>query len=127
MKHAPRFYAEALSDIVSRPLSPEKEKTVFRNFISLLKKNGDLHAAKKILSLTEKKLLKKTGKEKFTIETARHIGGEFEKNIHSALPSSAAIEERINPELIAGIKIVKNDEYELDYSLSRKIEKLFYS
>lgn len=126
MKYAPRLYAQALSEVVSDRLTPEQEKKFLKNFIDIVKRNGDLYEIKKIIAETEKLLREKSGRRKLTIETARPVTAEkLRALIRNVARGSDIIEEKIDPTLIAGVTITVNDEFQLDGSLARKLKKLF--
>ena len=94
---------------------------IVENFLTLLKKNQDIKKAKEIVALTENILLKKTGNKKVMLEMAR-------KNsvvLRSVIKKNDIVEEKINPALIAGIKIIIDEEKQLDFSLQKKLNKIF--
>lgn len=124
MKYSPKLYAQAFSKLAAGPLVKTEETRLVKNFFEVIKKNNDTHQLKKIFEETEKLLRMKSGRRKITIESARkvnHIGARL-KNF---LKPDDIIEEKTNPELIAGVKIIVNDESQFDGSLKRKIGKLF--
>lgn len=122
MKYKSKIYAEALVGLMDSKKAGGSK--IIDNFIELLKKNGDMKKAKEIISLAEAIFLKKTGKRKVTVETARKIGRNLSALLSKELQADA-IEEKINPEIIAGIKIIVNNEKQLDFSLKGKLEKIF--
>lgn len=83
-------------------------------FLKLLERNGDQKKLKEIVAWVEKIKYKKV-----IIETARKAGVKwhFGKN--------SIVEEKINPELIAGVRIMVNGEKQLDFSLRNKLEQIF--
>jgi len=105
MKHKAKEYAKALAEV---------KKFNLKNFLRLLEKNGDRKKLKEIVALAEKMLYRK-----ITIETARKVKVAWPKK------KSDLIEEKINPSLIAGVKITVNGEKQLDFSLKNKLEKIF--
>ena len=120
MKIKSKIYAEALvSSIIEK-----KSKDVVVRFIKLLEKNGDIKKAKEIISLAESLFLKKTGNKKIVLEVAR----EMEKPAlvkDFGVAKGDIVEEKINPSLIAGIKVIINNERQLDFSLKNKLDKIF--
>lgn len=123
MKIKSQIYAKALSDLMIEKKTPAEEKRVINNFLKLLEKNRDLKKAKEIILLAEKLFYKKTGKKKVTVQTARKVG-DLPASLSDEL-QAGIIEKKINPELIAGIKIIINDENQLDFSLKKKLEEIF--
>ena len=122
MKYSPVIYAEALSHALAK--SPREEKTIIANFLAAVKKNNDAHLLKKILAETEKRLRALTGKRKVVIETARPYRS-LKSKLTRLLRASDIVEEKLNPELIAGVRVSINDEMEFDNSLARKLARLF--
>ncbi len=122
MKHKPKDYAKALVDLVSEKKSESQQKKLVDNFLKLLKKNGDLKKSKEIISLAEMLFLKKTGGRKIIFEMARETKKESFKGF---LKKHDVVEEKINPDLIAGVKIVVNNEKQLDFSLMKKLNNIF--
>lgn len=122
MKFSSKIYAKVLLEMISEK-KDKNEKKIIDNFFKILEKNRDLKKAKEVISLIEKMYFKKIGKRKVELETARKIdyknlGGNF-------LKESDIIEEKINPDLVAGIKIIINDEKQLDFSLKNKLDSIF--
>ncbi|MEK7193280.1 MAG: F0F1 ATP synthase subunit delta [Patescibacteria group bacterium] len=125
MKYPVELYAEAFSEVASRALTSEKEKTLVKNFIALIERSGDIHHIQKIVAHTEKLLRIKTGKRKVTVESARPLKESAIKTLKEFIEKSDLIEEKINPNLVAGIKLTVNDEMEFDGSFASKIRALF--
>ncbi len=93
------------------------------NFLKLLEKNRDLKNAKKIITLAQKYFLERKGNKSIILETARKT--ELKSVLRSLLKEGDIVEEKSNPELIAGIKIIIGNEKQLDFSLSKKLEQVF--
>lgn len=122
MKYSPQIYAKAFSNIVIK--SSAKRTDLIKNFLNLIKKNNDQHLLKKIYEQTEKIVREKSGKNKIILETARNIEN-LNKVIKKIAKKGDIVEEINNPSLLAGIKIIVNDEMQFDGSMSRKIKNLF--
>lgn len=125
MKYSPSLYARAFAEVAVKPLSAAEEKRAIENFLAFIRKNGDWGAIGKILATTEKILREKTGRRKFVFETARPLGKLLERLRKELTKSHDVVEEKLNPSLIAGVKITMNDEIEFDGSLQHKLDKLF--
>ena len=79
--------------------------------------------AKEIIALAEGLFLKKTGNKKIVLETARPLNS---RSVFKKIKKEGdIIEEKINPELIAGIKIIVNNSRQLDFSLRKKLQQIF--
>lgn len=125
MKIKPKIYAEALAELMLdiKAEGPEQSRRV-ENFLRFLQKNGDARKAKEIIALAENLFAQKTGRRKIVIETARRIKPKQKELVESISQQGDIISEKINEDLIAGIKIIINDE-QLDLSMKNKLNKLF--
>ena len=104
MKHKIKDYATALSELIMESNS-DKKKFIGR-FLDLLRKNNDMGKAKKIVVMTEDIILNKKDNKKVVLQMARKI-----KNLENLFAKkNDIVEEKINPELVAGVKIVVNGE-----------------
>jgi F0F1-type ATP synthase delta subunit len=123
MKYKVKDYAKALSEfLVAKDVD---EKKLASGFIKLLEKQGDLGKAKEILEKTEIFLAKKHGKKAITFETARKLTDHQKKSFSKFVEKGDVVKEKINPDLIAGIKIVVDGNKQIDYSMKNKINKIF--
>jgi F0F1-type ATP synthase delta subunit len=124
MKYKPQDYATAFIEVAMN--APKtREEQIIKNFLKIVQKNGDLGKIGKIAELAEKILLQKTGRNRWVVEIAR-VQGNLRKILENIIGADDILEQKINPELIAGIKITKNDERQFDGSLKRKINKMIY-
>jgi len=120
-----KLYAKALAEVVSKKMSPAEEKKITDNFLKILIKTEQEGKAEDILNLAEDLILQKQGKRKITFETARKITANQKKLLESFTNKGDIVKEKINPELIAGIKIIINDSQQFDTSMQSKLSKLF--
>ncbi len=124
MKYPPQIYARAFGGAISDSSAGKKANVLVKSFLDLIKKNNDQHLLKKIYEQAEKMVREKAGKRKVVIETARPI-----KNPNSMVKKISQkgdiVEEKINSDLIAGMKIILNDEMQFDGSMQKKIKRLF--
>ena len=123
-KYPAKIYAKALSDVLEKDLSKKEAEIALANFLVLVRKNQDQKGLSKIYQLTEKSLLKKMGINKIVFESAREIESKNFKKLKEVADKKDICEERINKELLAGIKIIKNGNEQIDFSLSNKIKEL---
>jgi F0F1-type ATP synthase delta subunit len=120
-----KLYARALAEIVLKGASAAQEKKIIDNFLKLLTKTGQEKKAKEILRLAEDFLLAKQGKRKITFETARKMTVGQKKMLESFAKKGDIIKEKINPELIAGIKIIINESQQFDASMQSKLQNIY--
>jgi F0F1-type ATP synthase delta subunit len=81
--------------------------------------------SKEILEMAEEMVLAKNGNKKITFETARKITASQKKLLESIAKNGDLIKEKINPELIAGVKIILNNEKQFDNSMQSKLNNIF--
>ena len=123
MKYSVKIYAQALAEAAQGQLSPEKEHAIAKRFFALLKKNGDLAHAHKIIENAGTLLAEQEDRRRITVETARAANVvALSKEI--AKPGDI-IEHKINPEIVAGVRVTVNDELQFDGTLRRKLNELF--
>lgn len=126
MKYAPKIYARAFTEIAAREIPANEEKKVIANFLSLIKKNGDWRNLEKIINECESGLAAKTGRKRILIETAHPIPQETKKLAAQIAGKNDLVEQKINPALVAGVRITIDDTKQLDMSLKGKIDRLFW-
>jgi F0F1-type ATP synthase delta subunit len=124
-KYKAKDYAEALSDVLSEKATDLESKKKASNFLKLLEKNGDMRKAKEIINLTETIFFKKTGRKKIVLESARKLNESQRKGLKLLETAGDITEERINKNLIAGVKIIINGNKQFDGSLQRKLQNIF--
>lgn len=118
-----KLYAKALAEVLDeKKISEEK---IIKNFLALLKKENLEKKAKEILNLAEDIILKKQGKKKVVLESARRLTPENRALLKSFVKEGDVVKEKVNHNLIAGVKIILNNEKQLDMSLKNKLEKIF--
>jgi len=116
VKYKAKIYAQVLVDLIIE----KKSKDAIGRFIKLLGKNGDMKKAKEIISLAEGLYFQKTGKRKIILEIAR----KTKNSADLFAKKNDVVEEKINPELIAGIKVIINGEKQLDFSLQKRLQEI---
>src|SRR3989344_412811 len=122
MKYSINNYVGAFMKAVEAV--PPRQATV--NFIKLLKKTGDIKNADKILEAIHKKMVRNKGGKWVKIESARDITRSRAKSLKSRFSKKDNVTFNINPELVAGIRIMVNGEEELDNTLTKKLNKMFF-
>jgi F0F1-type ATP synthase delta subunit len=122
-----KLYAKALAQVLSikKTEGSERSRRIVNNFAKLLVSAGLENKAKDILALTEDFLLAKKGKRKITFQTARKITTGQKNVLKGFAKEGDIVKEEISPELIAGIKIIINNNKQFDASLNGKLQKIF--
>lgn len=124
MHYSVSHYGLALKEAL-KGKSEKERKEILKRFLLLLRKN---HASSKIARILQKYeffLLKESGLSKIVLESPNPISAEVRREINKAMGGKAALQEKINLELLGGITILINDEVLIDASASRQLEKLF--
>lgn len=136
-----KLYAKALSEILAKKVSDKAlseilfkapafakasawQEKIIDNFIKLLESTGYESNAKEILNLTEDLFLEKIGKKKIIFETARKMTDEQKKMLEGFAKKGDITKEKINPDLIAGVKIIINNSKQFDASMKSKLQKI---
>ena len=120
MKYSINNYVQAFTEVVKK--TPQ-ERAV-NGFIKLLKKTGDIKHSKKILEAVHKKIVNEKGGKWVNIEVARESALKKE-GLELNFSNKDYVDFQMNPELVAGIRIIVDGEEELDNSLNNKLKKLF--
>lgn len=122
MKNNTTLYAKALAEILFK--KEFKQEKIVNNFVKLLVDAGYENKSDEILTLAQDLLLQKGNGRKITFETARAITSSQKKLMDSIVKKGDVVNEKINPELIAGMKIIINDSKQFDASLQSKLQKI---
>jgi len=123
MKYNYKIYARALVSALDEAQDLVQKEKIIKNFLSLVQKNKDARQLKKIIDFASKIIYKKEGRQRIILETARpqnNLKNLFQKFFNE----KDIIEEKINPNILAGLRIVFDDEKELDFSFKKRLELL---
>lgn len=121
-KYSVKDYARAFA-LAAKESGNEAE--VVKNFLSLIAKNGDAAKLKKILAEAEKLVRADAGLRKLTLETARPLTGNAGETLQGFVKKNDVLEEKVVPELVAGVRITIDDERQFDASLAKKLQRMF--
>lgn len=125
MKYSAENYARAFTDLIEK--HPDQTEKLLTGLIKLIYQSGDQRHTDKIINEIEKITLKKNNQKKVVIYTARELSDEIFKKIKNIFGLKNIFEKKIEPNLIAGIKVVINGEQMLDNTLKKKLNFLYYS
>lgn len=124
MRYSPRQYAKALLSLLAGRKPPE-QKELIRRFLSLLSKKRDRSRLGLIVREFEKQHIAALRIKKVCLESADPIPARVKKEMETLLGRNLLFQEKINPALIAGIKILVNDELLIDASAATQISRIF--
>lgn len=120
MKYSHKTYAKALIKALDYNKNTEE---VVLNFLKLLQKNNDFNQFKKIINFFEDLLYQKENKKKIIVEMIEEHKDLINK-LKKFFPESNIIYKK-NVNLIAGLRILINNEKELDFSLKNRLNQIF--
>ncbi len=117
-------YAEAFLKTLQKPGINSDE--VLKRLIATIKRRNDWPRRNEILSAVEAEWRAARGRSLLTIESARTLtSAQRESLIKRWSNEKFDMREKINPALIAGVKLIVNGEHQLDGSLDRKLRDMF--
>ncbi len=117
MKYSIKIYANALVDLILDKKADSSK--IEKSFLELLQKNDDIKRGDRIILQAQILLLKKTGNKMVVIESAREI--DSTSFVKSFIKKGDIVKQKINPELIAGIKVMVDGQKQFNNSLSEKL------
>jgi F0F1-type ATP synthase delta subunit len=120
MKHPPSLYAKTLLAIPESSLTKE----TLRNFLRILRKNGDLAKLSRILQELKKQYRKKHNTKDVEITLARE-NSKIVSRMQHALKLKTEPRIVIKKEILGGAVVTINDEILIDGSVHARIQKLF--
>ncbi len=120
MKYPVHAYADAFLSLIEE--HPEKKSEIVKGFARTLQASGDAENVDKIIACVEEKMARKEGRAKIKIYSARILPDALVQKIKNAFGKDALVSHVIAPEIIAGVKIVVNDEIMIDATLKKKLE-----
>ena len=123
MKHTPLQYAEALYAALEGK-KPEARGQIIKNFVLTIFRHRAIGKSPAILAAYEKVVLRAQGMRKVRIESPGRVSDQLKKDISDILGAKIHWEEAENPDLLAGVRIVVDDELLIDASGMRQLEMM---
>lgn len=124
MKYPAHTYAKALVEVLGDGKKHDEEK-IAKNFIELVRRNGDEMHLRKILEEASRFARGRNGLRKVVIDSARELTSAQKKEMERFLKKEDVVVERTDPSLVAGVRITVNEELQFDGSLKRKLDRAF--
>jgi len=124
MRYRPAQYAEALYEALEGK-GPKDRRTIARSFARMISRHRMTAKTSVILAAYEKLSLRRRGMHKVRIEAAGPVSEQTRKEIREILDAKIHFEEVDNPDLLAGVKILVDDELLIDASARRQLDNLF--
>ncbi len=123
MTYTPEIYARAVREAIDEASAGERDK-VFKRFVSAVARRGDMRKLPAVAKELERSEVHSKGGRMVTIEFARELRRETSQ-FRNLLKPEDHLENRVNPDLVAGVRITIDEERELDFSLARRLNKMF--
>lgn len=124
MKYKAAQYAEALVESL-RGAEPETARTRIRAFAEILKRHRMFGKAESIMRIVQNRLAKEAGVSRVTLETPDPASNALQKEVDEMFGGKAWIQEKVRPELLAGVRILVDDETLVDASGKRRLAEMF--
>ena len=123
MKYQAHIYAKALVEVLGDP-KVKDDALIAKNFLELVARNGDAGHLGKILEEASRFARSRSGVRKVTIESARTLSAAQMETMKRFMKEGDVVEKRIDPNLIAGVRITLNEELQFDGSLKNKLNRV---
>jgi len=124
MRYKITHYAESLFESL-KDVEVEKRIEILKNFLKVLRRNGDYSHLNHIVRQYEKVYLQHNKQTKIYIETPEPASIELKRTIQELFGKKAVFSEKTNSHLLAGIVLLINDSVLIDASARTRLEKLF--
>ena len=124
MKYRVAQYAQALHAVLKGKAVLE-QKQIMRRFAAMLTRHRMSGKSDLIIAAYEKLVLEESGVRKIRIEAASPVTEKLKKEIGEILGKKIYLEEQTNINLLAGFKILVDNELLIDASAKRQMEKMF--
>lgn len=124
MKCTSKQYAAALRETLEGKTGRER-KEILRRLVKVLLKNRDFSKRAAVLKEYERQCLRAQDVKKIILDSAAPVPQKLKHEIQKILGGKLSFSERIDPVLLAGIKILVNDEIMIDASGRGRIKHLF--
>ena len=124
MRYSINQYATALTQALGKK-SKEERGTIIRRFVQILRRNRDLRRLDLILASVERQWLKERSFAKVAIASASPLTKKIRDEITRAFDRKAIMTQSVEPQLLAGIRILIDDDLFIDASARRALSQLF--
>jgi F0F1-type ATP synthase delta subunit len=123
MKYSIHDYAKALDAALADPKTDKS--AIVKNFSALIRRNGDEARAKKILQEAARRSRGRNAMREVAVGSARALRTSQVDMVKKFLKPDDVVTYTIDADLIAGIRLVVNDEMQFDGTMKAKLDKLF--
>lgn len=124
MKYALRIYREAYLKAIDNKSTVEQKRITMR-FLSRLVRDRALSKIGHIEKGIRRAHRKKAGRSEIAVESAAKLDPKHRKELERMFGESALIRETVNPELVAGARILVDDELLIDATGQKILQDMF--
>lgn len=124
MRYTTGQYASALTEALADASAATRPQMI-RRFMQMLRKNRDTRRLAAIMRKMEKQSLADQGMQKVAVASASPLAPEIKKEIAAGLDKKPLWEETVDPAMLAGIRILIDDELLIDASARRRLDRMF--
>jgi F0F1-type ATP synthase delta subunit len=124
MKYSAKQYAAALVAAV-RGKSSSEQKEVMRRFFLLILRHGLWSRRALIIKEVKRQYLKELGMREVLVSAPEPLNSGTRKEIKRVIGKNIFWQEAVEPELLAGLKILIDEEVLIDASGKTQLDKLF--
>ena len=123
MRYTVTQYSEALAAALADAAAQARPQMI-RRFLTLLQKNKDVKLLGAIIRKTERRWLADQNLHKVSMTSASPIPPAVKKEIEGALVKKPMWEEKIDPSLLGGMRILIDDELLIDASARHRLDRM---
>ena len=126
MKYSALQYATALASALEDK-TPTERKRIAANLFRHMTAARALKHLDRVVQEAERRMRRRQGIHMAEVETPAPLSTARRRSIERALGSKAIITEKINPLLLAGVRMVIDEEILIDATAHRRLTTLFSS
>lgn len=124
MKRLTRIYREAYLKALDNK-SPADQKRITARFLSRLVRDRALSRIGQIEKGIRRAYMKNSGRSEIAVESAAKLDSKYRRELERMFGTRAAIRETVNPDLVAGARILVDDELLIDATGKRFLNDMF--
>ena len=124
MKYTSRMYGVALVSLL-KGKSLTEQKVIVRRFVRVMRKNCDWARRARIMRAVQRQWLKDQGLTHIRIESPEPLAKDAEKEIKKIFGGAVFLDAHTAPGLLAGIRILIDEETLIDATARRGMDRLF--
>ena len=123
MRYPIKKYAQALYESTVGKSEHEQEK-ISKAFVALLAAYNDSSLLSRIIEYYSRVRRRSEGLTKVDLTTADKASVKIKTELKKKLGERLEIDEKIDPNVLGGIKLIINDEYLIDGTFQSRVERL---